>query len=430
MTDKPARATDGDRYTDQSDRTRSDEQTWIQNRFFYHEDHNDYPFPGSTPSILNWGFELSDVMRAFDEPDQIREAIDKVVKIADHHRRAGQAKEREGLDLSAAEHYQRASLCYLRGSWAILDADDGDKRRRHDRALECFERVVDLNPYYETEVVDIGLPFHDEDMPAYFHKCGREAAPTVIYVPGMDQSKEELDILQNRYVDRGINALAIDGPGQGEARLRGIAHDTQEVYQKAGRAAVDWLVERPEVDSDRIGVCGVSMGTYWSSRIAYEDQRISALGNYMGAWYSKQQIFNRANPFFKHRFMYMADIEDEAKFDEFARQMTLEGLDTEIDTPAFLAHGEYDELTPREQALRYFEALGGPKHLQLYENQNHSVGMASTEARNDMADWFLRVWSGDIGEGYQEALVIPDYPKDSAVASVAFESFSEPPYSQ
>jgi pimeloyl-ACP methyl ester carboxylesterase len=132
-------------------------------------------------------------------------------------------------------------------------------------------------------------------------------------------------------------------------------------------------------------------------------------------------IFEQAQPFFKKRFMYMAGFEDEAAFDEHVAGMTLHGLESEVDVPTFIAHGEYDELQSREQAKRFYEALPGPKRLQLYENEFHGIGRATVDVRCDVADWFHRVWRGDVDADCEEAVLVPDYPTESAIPSSRFD---------
>jgi alpha-beta hydrolase superfamily lysophospholipase len=404
----------------ENDYSRRREQ-WVHEKFIYGGDLDDF-FPETSPSWIECGYKISDLKRAFNGAKTMRMALDNLVKLGDHLADVGDNKEDRGMLNSAHEYYHRASLCYFRASWGLLNADDPDKQDWHGKGLDAFEKVVELNPTYEMERVEIELPFHEETLPAVFHKCGAEPAPTVLHVPGMDMVKEEnTNPRNNRLVARGMNVLTIDGPGQGEARLRGICADTLDRYQKAGSAAIDWLVDRPEVDEDRIGVWGISMGSYWAPRIVYEDDRVAALACYMGSWYSKDMIFEQAQPFFKKRFMYMAGFEDEAAFDEHVRDMTLHGLEDGITVPTFIAHGEYDELQSREQAKRFYEKLPGPKRLQLYENEFHGIGRATVDVRCDIADWFERIWEEGIDDEYAEAVLVPDYPTTAEVPSTGFD---------
>ncbi len=78
--------------------------------------------------------------------------------------------------------------------------------------------------------------------------------PVVVEIPGMDGFKEIAVSLQgDRWLSRGFAVLAIDGPGQNEAPLYGI-HVSMENWIAAGPAIVDWLVARPEIRAQKIGI--------------------------------------------------------------------------------------------------------------------------------------------------------------------------------
>ncbi len=400
-------------------------EQWIQEKFLFNGDLDDF-FPETTPSWLECGYKLADLKRAFDDAKTMQMALDNLAQIGAYLMERGKKKEQLGFNQSAFEYYHRASLCYFRASWGILDEADPDKLEWHRSGLAAFEKVLELNPQYDMEKVEISLPFHEETMPAIYHKCGESPAPTVLHVPGMDMVKEEnTNPRQNRLVARGMNVLTIDGPGQGEARLRGICNDDYDVYQRAGSAAIDWLVDRDEVDAEKIGVWGISMGSYWAPRIAIEDDRVDALATYMGSWYSKDKIFNQAQPFFKKRFMYMSGITDEATFDEYATGLTLAGLEEQITVPTFIAHGEYDELQSRADALRFFDSIAGPKRLQLYENEFHGIGRSSADVRYDIADWFTAVWNDNVSADDETAVYVSDYPSASTIPSARFDRLEQ-----
>src|SRR5919202_1398370 len=78
--------------------------------------------------------------------------------------------------------------------------------------------------------------------------------------------------LDNVFLKRGVHVLALDGPGQGMSNLRKIRVDADN-YADAGRAAIDFLVARPEVDAEQIALLGLSMGSYWAPLIASRDRR-------------------------------------------------------------------------------------------------------------------------------------------------------------
>ena len=106
----------------------------------------------------------------------------------------------------------------------------------------------------------------------------------------MDQTKENYPRpTRNPFVQRGMNVISMDGPGQGTSNMRKI-RVTDDNYQRAGAAVIDWLVEQPEVDASRIGVSGISMGSYWGMRIAAYDERVAALAT-ASACFSAQARF-------------------------------------------------------------------------------------------------------------------------------------------
>jgi dienelactone hydrolase len=204
----------------------------------------------------------------------------------------------------------------------------------------------------------------------------------------MDQQKEgAINYLKNQYVLRGMNSLAIDGPGQGQCLVRKIWVD-EENYGRVGKAVVDYLMKRPEVDPERIGLHGTSMGTYWGPLIAIHDPRVKAISTADSCQYNKDHIFNETSPNFRLRFMWMAgNLTDEA-FDKMVAKMTLEGRESQIKCPHIIFHGEFDHLTNTGEVYQYFNRLGSEvKELRIYENQYHGLYRFSDEIGSMSADW-------------------------------------------
>ncbi len=240
---------------------------------------------------------------------------------------------------------------------------------------------------YPMERVEI--PFERKSLPGVLTLTpGREKAPTILLVPGMDLHKENMmNHLNNPYVLRGMNTLAIDGPGQGESLVRKIWVD-EENYGRAGKAVIDYLVKRPEVDPDKIGIHGVSMGTYWGPLIAIHDPRVKAISTHASCQYEKDHIFNETSPNFRLRFMWMAGNLSDEEFDRMAAKMTLQGREAQIKCPHIIFHGEFDHLTDTEEVYRYFERLGSEvKEFRIYENEYHGVSRFLDEVASMSADW-------------------------------------------
>jgi dipeptidyl aminopeptidase/acylaminoacyl peptidase len=189
--------------------------------------------------------------------------------------------------------------------------------------------------------------------------------------------------------------LTIDGPGQGESNTR-ETWVTLDNFERAGKAAIDFIETIPEPDASKVGVYGWSMGSYWGPRIAAHDPRVKALVGAMGVFLQKDTIFKHSKPAYRANYMYMSNIQDEDQFDAMAAQMTLEPIAGEIKCPTLLVMGEFDELCPLEDAERMFELLSCPKEMWIYEDETHTFGSRLPDFYLQVADWMSDALAGTI----------------------------------
>ena len=243
---------------------------------------------------------------------------------AAHIEAVAAAAEDAGYPETALEIYVKASEAYRHGQHAIFEDDHPQKLKLYDGLSRCYGRVMELADY---PIERIEVPFEGEQIQILLHLLpdGR-TAPCVLYLPGMDQTKEFYPyVLQNDMHRRGMHACAMDGPGQGMSNIRKI-RVTADNYERAASAVIDYLCSRPEIDSGKIGVFGISMGSFWSPRTATYDSRVSACAAGSANFADKNFIFDVASPRFKQIFMYMAGLTDEDAFDEMAMRMTIKGM--------------------------------------------------------------------------------------------------------
>jgi len=306
--------------------------------------------------------KYADAAPAFEAVAKRREAVAKAAADA-------------GDKVTARENYFMAAVHWGAAQWPI-DEDNAQNQAYNARKRECFGAYARLA---EHRVEEAWIPMADgKRLPAWFHLPPRYSGgkiPVVISVPGMDSFKEMgVSMYGDRWLERGIAVLAVDGPGQYEAPLLGLFF-SMPAWQAAGKACCDWLAARPEIDAGKIGISGNSFGSFFSTIAAAYEPRVRAVA--VSAVCHEpgfHTIFEEASPTFKMRFMFMSGFTDEAKFDEFRKGMTWEGHAERVRVPYLCMAGEHDELSPLEHTERLMKALKGPKRWVVYQDSRHSVG--------------------------------------------------------
>jgi dienelactone hydrolase len=311
----------------------------------------------------------------------IRERVKKMADIgpafaAVARRREAKANAAAQADrkVTARDNFFMAAVHWGAAQWPY-DENDETNIAYNNKKRECYAKYAALADHH---VEAVWVPFKDKAIPAWLHlppgySSGR--LPVVIAIPGMDSYKEiQVALYGDKYLNRGMAVLAIDGPGQYEAPMIGL-YFTMENWMAAGPALADWIAARPELDATRIGVAGTSFGSLFGTVLTANEPRIKACA-VMSVCHEPgcHTIFQEASPTFKKRFMYMSGITDEAEFDEFRKKITWEGHAEKIKVPYLCIAGEAEELSPLEHSHRLIAALKGPKQMVIYQESRHSVG--------------------------------------------------------
>jgi dipeptidyl aminopeptidase/acylaminoacyl peptidase len=222
----------------------------------------------------------------------------------------------------------------------------------------------------------------------------------VISFPGMDTYKEVFVAKSgDRWLSRGIAVLALDGPGQAECRVLGLTV-SMENWTAVGKAVVDWLEARPEIDAARIGAFGNSFGSFFVTIVTANEPRICAcVANSNNLEPGCHSIFEESSPSYKKRFMYMAGFTDEAAFDEFRKTLTWEGHVENIRAPYLVVAGEWDELSPLVHTERMLAQMTAPRQFVVYQDARHAIGACPSVNMGPhpptlVADWMAARFAG------------------------------------
>ncbi|MET0585854.1 MAG: prolyl oligopeptidase family serine peptidase [Candidatus Binatia bacterium] len=321
--------------------------------------------------------------------------IQKFVDIPREFSRAAARREEQGRAAEAAgylpearEHYYIAACFYTNAMWAIYEDSNPERMRWQERKRACYDKFIQ---YAGRPIERVEIPYEGKKIQAILHlppgrKAG-EKVPCVMYIPGMDGVKEDNPASGDPFLERGFAVLAIDGPGQGETREGGIRCNAAN-YADAGKLACDYLVKRPEIDADRLGVMGSSMGSYWAPRVVAEEKRFKACA-VSGVCMEPGQyaIFNMSSPTFKLNYMYMSGYDDEAAFEEFCKTLSLRGVTAKITCPYLVVAGEDDEHCDMKFVYELMGEIPAPKLLYVFEGERHSI--RNPRARPLVVNWLI-----------------------------------------
>jgi dienelactone hydrolase len=365
------------------------QQQWLYDRLI-RADGPDFYWPMSEMTLCAAGVDASGDIR------MIRSSIKKFVDITRELTRVGDKRanmarqaEGDGRLVTARQNYFTAAAFYTMAQGPIHEDGSAVNIALSEKKNACYDKFIE---YAGHRIERVELPFQGTTLPGYLHfpPGASGKPPCVVLLGGMDSFKEILVTSPtDKFLERGMAVLCFDGPGQNDARIMRKVCVTATNFVDAGRTAMDFLLARTDIDTQRIGIVGTSMATYWITQIVADDHRYkAAAGFYVCHESGMDTIFNMAIPVFKDRFMWMSGYNDEAKFDAFLKTLTLDGLGAKIRCPYLTVAGEDDHLSPIEDTYKLHDAMSAPNHLVVYRREGHGV-TDNMDARAYIADWIL-----------------------------------------
>lgn len=315
--------------------------------------------------------------------------------------------ERFGRNWSAAAKLFRASGYYLNAE-RLQSRDYAPRWQAYRDGLACFRRSVELGG---DPVEFVEIPYGDVAYTALFVRAPATAhgpAPCVVSCNGLDSMKEQVygNGFAQALARRGISTLLLDQPGTGEALRQRNLTGTHEAERWAS-PAVDYLLGRSDVDPERIGMFGLSLGGYYAPRAAAFEPRFS-LCAVMGANHDWGEMQKRRMdregenpvPHYWDHVMWVFGQSDIDGFMAWAPNMSLDGVVEKIAAPFLITHGKGDRQIPVEYAHRSYEQAtrSRERELRIFTEQDfeieHCGADNGTVARDFIADWIAERFGG------------------------------------
>jgi predicted amidohydrolase/dienelactone hydrolase len=299
-------------------------------------------------------------------------------RTADRYERLAETAEAAGRLVTAGEAWRRAALCWHWGKFVFTDHPD-EQRAAHERTVTCFRRGAGtLSPPAEP----VRVPYAGSTLAAYLRVPPVLRPPVVIMIPGLDSVKEELQATAEHLLRRGLAVIAIDGPGQGEAEYE---LPIEPAYERVTTAVADYLKGRDDVDPDRLGVFGVSLGGYYAARSAAYEPRLRAAVELAGP-YRFDLDWDMLPAQTRTTFQHRSGAASPAEARDRAAALTLEDAAARIGCPLLVAHGGRDRLIPPYHAERLAREAPHAELLMMPDG-SHGLTNHAFESRAAMADW-------------------------------------------
>jgi alpha-beta hydrolase superfamily lysophospholipase len=333
------------------------------------------------PRFTTNGVTVSDFQHVTGKVERWEDWCAAWSAVGAEHEALGRRALDEGRLLSAGQHLSQAAVYFHFAKFVFVE-DLDQMRTAHQRAVAC---ATDALPHLSRPGRRVEIPFEGAALVGVLRLPGG-AGPhaTVVLLPGLDSTKEELRSTEETFLDRGLATFSVDGPGQGEAEydlpIRGD-------WAAPAEAIVAALEEQPDVDTSRLAVWGVSLGGYYAPRVA------AALGDRVRACVALAGPFDFGDcwsqlPVLTRQTFQVrsgAGSDDEAR--AIASTLSLEEVGSTITAPLLIVFGRKDRLIPWQHAERLREAAGGEVELLMLEDGNHGCANVAPWHRPYTADW-------------------------------------------
>lgn len=243
--------------------------------------------------------------------------------------------------------------------------------------------VLETPDDYGLPYEDIVLTTHDEYKLAAWYLPSRNHA-AIILQHGYPDNRSAMLNHAKLFSRHGYGLIMVDLRSQGESQGNTVSFGLNEVHDV--EAAYQYLLSRPDVNPERIGSLGNSMGGAVVLLHAAQNSGIKAV--VADSTYASLQdviasgIENLTSlPAFPFAPMIQWFAEREAGF-AAAQVAPIESIDLISPRAVFLLHGSADELIPVENSQHLFDAAGTPRELWI----EPEVGHGKETFINDHAD--------------------------------------------
>ena len=226
--------------------------------------------------------EVGEVLATFDrihaKGDTYRSTYEEFLRLGRQTRVRADQEGAAGRRVSARSSYLRAAMYLDQALFFVLASKTPTRHQEgvvYSEMEAAFAKAAGL---FEPRFEPVRIPWQGGTIPGWFlSPGGKGARPTVILNNGSDAQNIDMYVYGGgAAIERGWNALIIEGPGQG-GNLFLRSQVFTPAWEEVITPVVEFLRARPEVDRRRISLIGQSFGGLLTARAAVHEHRLAAL---------------------------------------------------------------------------------------------------------------------------------------------------------
>jgi len=314
--------------------------------------------------------------------------------IAERYQKRAKSEEVSNSSKDAQYDYLMAWRYYSFARWPVPNSPG--KEKAYQSALAAFR---DYTRFLDPPLETVRIPFEGKEIVGYLRlPKGVRPAPLVLTISALDSRKE--DGVQGEdaaLIRNGIGFFAVDQPGTGEAPIRADV-GAERMFSRV----LDYLATRPEVDSRRIVVRGISWSGYWAAKLAYvERARLRGavvqggpVDDYFAAEWQKPGLGTREYLF--DLFPARASVYGVKTLDEFLAygprlSLKTEGFLGQPSAPMLILNGEKDTQVPISDLYTLLRSGGTPKAAWVNPSGGHT-GRSEEWPNSRISDEVVLPW--------------------------------------
>ncbi|GAA3245632.1 alpha/beta hydrolase [Nonomuraea helvata] len=275
--------------------------------------------------------------------------------------------------------YLRRASALLRMSQMMMLSDTSERRAIYANAAELYAQAAEL----AGDRKRISIKTDHGMLAGWLIPAGEAAGASAIVIGGIEGWAMDFDSLGEALAARGVDALMLDAPGQGETRFQHEHYMSPQWRQPYG-SAIDFLEER--APGRPIGIIGNSMGGSFAMAVAVDDPRIGACcgnGGILAPWMVPPTI----GTFFS-KMVAFCGTEDADKALDAWKTVTPAADGPNAGYPLLIVQGGQDPLVSVDLGeVLLNQAPTDDKQMVVFSDGQHCVYNHQHDRDVLMADW-------------------------------------------